>query len=210
MKENAMTQEWKVLGLAALGTLATQASPALAETQPNTHEIHIHAGEVFGDDFEETSVSGRTPELDDEVAFGVRYGYNFTDHWGFELSLGHSPGSVTELAGEDVDLDLTTLDVDAVWHFGSLSRWSPYVVAGAGYAWADLDNQFVATVDGQDAAVDDDNSYTLNAGIGAKYFATDRVLIHLEARYRYLDSVIDASDDSLDTFETTIGVGWQF
>ena len=204
-----MTQEWKLLGLAVLGTLA-QTAPALAEIEPNTHEIRIHAGELFGDNLEETNISGRSPELDDEVAFGVRYAYNFTDNWGLELSLAHSPGSVTELDGADVDLDLTTFDVDALWHFGSLPRWSPYLLAGAGYAWAELDNQLVGTIEGEDVTIDDDNGYTLNAGVGAKYFASDRVLIQLEARYRYLDSVIEPADDSLDTVEATFGVGWRF
>jgi outer membrane beta-barrel protein len=204
-----MRQGPSALGLAISATLAA-AAPALAENQPDTHEIRIHAGELFGDDLEETSVSGRNPELDDELAFGVRYAYNFTRKWGLEVSLGHSPGSVTELSGADIDLDLTTFDVDALWHFGSLSRWSPYVVAGAGYAWADLDTQLIGSVDGRDVAIDDDDGYTLNAGAGAKYFATDRVMIHLEARYRYLDTLIDAGDDSLDTVETTVGVGWRF
>jgi outer membrane beta-barrel protein len=198
------------LGLAISAILAAHAAPASADAQPNTHELRIHAGELFGDDLEETNLSGRNPELDDEIAFGVRYAYNFTRRWGLELSLGHSPGSVTELAGADVDLDLTTFDVDALWHFGSLSRWSPYLVAGAGYAWADLDSQLVGTVDGRDVALNDDDGYTLNAGVGAKYHATERVMIHLEARYRYLDTLLDASDDSVDTVETTVGVGWRF
>ena len=161
-----------------------------------------------------TSLAER-PELDDEVAFGVRYGYNFTDAWGLQLSVGHSSGSVTELADGDIDLDLTTFDVDAVWNFGARSfgarsRWAPYLVAGAGYAWADLDNPIQGIVDGQNVSVDDENGYTLNAGVGAKYFATDRIMINLETRYRYFDALIDAADDSLNTVETTVGVGWRF
>ena len=48
------------------------------------------------------------------MTYGVRYGYNFTDTWGIELP--HSGYTVTNVVGGDIDLDLTTLDVDAVWH----------------------------------------------------------------------------------------------
>ena len=50
------------------------------------------------------------------MTYGVRYGYNFTDTWGIELSLGRMTNTVTNVVGGDIDLDLTTLDVDAVWH----------------------------------------------------------------------------------------------
>ncbi len=50
----------------------------------------------------------------------------------------------------------------------------------------------------------------MNAGVGAKYFVNDRFLVRLEARYRYLDGVLDEFEDSLNTVETTLGVGWRF
>jgi hypothetical protein len=34
--------------------------------------------------------------------------------------------------------------------------------------------------------------------------------VRLEARYRYLDGVLDSHDDSLNTVETTLGVAWRF
>ena len=206
-----MSTKLRWVELAALGTgaLVALAAPAAAQ-EGNTHEIHIHAGQLFGDDLAPTTSSGGTPELDDDVAVGVRYSYDFTDSWALELSLGNSPSSITGLEGSDVDLDVTTFDIDAVWHFGSYSRWSPYLVAGAGYAWADLDNPIAGNLNGQPVSIDDDENYTLNAGVGAKYFATDRMTIHLEARYRYFDALVETVDDSLDTVETTVGVGWRF
>jgi len=184
--------------------------PAAAEGRAHTQELQINVGELFGDELANTDISGRKPQLDDEVAYGVRYGYNFTDNWGLQLSVGHSPSSVTDLAGGDIDLALTTFDVDAVWNIGSHSRWTPYLVAGAGYAWANLDNPIAGLVNGQSVLIDDKNGYTLNAGVGVKYRATDRIQIQFEARYRYFDALIDTNDDSLDTVETTFGVGWRF
>lgn len=201
---------WKATGLAAVGTLALHALPASAQVQSGTHELHVYAGELFGDDLADTAISGSRPELDDDFTFGARYGYNFTDTWGVELSLGHSPNSVTRFAGGDIDLDITTLDLDAVWHFNLGTRVVPYLIAGIGYAIADLDRPIQGTVNGQPVLVRDDNGFTFNADIGAKYFATERFVIRLEGRYRYVDKLVDAFDDSLNTFETTLGVGWLF
>ena len=197
-------------GLAAFGVLSLNAAPAAAQERAGSQEVHAYGGELFGDDLTSTKVSGRTPKLDDDVTYGIRYGYNFTNAWGIELSLGQSATSVKQLASGNLDLDLTTVDVDAVWHFDTGSRWVPYVVAGVGYAAADLDNPIRGTANGRAVSIGDDNGFTLNAGVGAKYFATDRFLVRLEARYRYLDGVVDNFDDSLNTFETTLGVGWKF
>jgi hypothetical protein len=32
----------------------------------------------------------------------------------------------------------------------------------------------------------------------------------LEARYRYLDRLVNTSDQNLNTVETTLGFGWRF
>lgn len=205
-----MRMDWKLTGLASLGTLALYAVPAPAQVQPNTSEIHVYAGQLIGDDLTDTAVSGQTPELDDDITYGIRYGYNVTDTWGLELSVGYTPTSVTRLAAGDIDLDLTTLDLDAVWNFNTSTRFVPYLLAGVGYARAELDRPIQGIVSGQPVSIDDDSGFTLNAGFGAKYFATDRFLIWAEGRYRYVDGLVDAFDDSLNTFEPSLGVGWLF
>lgn len=205
-----MKSQWNLAGLATLGALALLNSPANAQVEGGSNELHVYGGELFGDDLTDRAISGQTPELDDDVTYGIRYTYNFTDAWGLELSLGETPASATNLAGGDVDLDLSTVDIDAVWNFSPGNRLVPYVVAGAGYARANLDDPILGTVNGQPVRIDDDSGFTLNAGVGAKYFVNDRFLVRLEARYRYLDGVLDEFEDSLNTVETTLGVGWRF
>ena len=208
-----MKLDWKLISVATFGMLAQQALPAAAQAQDRRagpNEIGVFAGQLVGDDIDGVEIAGATPELDDDVAYGVRYGRALTDAWSLEVSLGHSPTSVTRLAGPDVDLDLTTLDADAVWHFAGSARWDPFVAFGVGYSRADLDEPFVGVVGGQQVAIGDDENYTLNAAIGAKYFATDRVVLHLEARYRYFDRLLEPVEDSLETFEPTVAVGWRF
>jgi len=202
----------RLVGVAALGTIALQALPALAQGAPaaGQQEVDVYAGELFGDDVTDRAVSGQTPKLDDDITYGVRYSYSITDALGIEASVGRSQSSVTKVAGGDIDLDLTTIDVDAVWNFNNGTRFSPYVLAGVGYASADLDRPIIGTVGAQPVSIQDDEGFTLNAGIGAKYFITDNFLIRAEARYRYLDKVVDRFDDSLNTVEATLGVGYRF
>jgi outer membrane beta-barrel protein len=199
----------RLAGVAAVGALALQAVPALAQ-EAGKQEVHVYAGELFGDDITDRAISGQTPKLDDDITFGLRYGYNITNALGVELSAGRTPTSVKNLAGGDIDLDLTTLDLDAVWNFNNGSRFYPYVLAGVGYATADLDRRILGTVGAQPVSIADDNGFTLNAGVGAKYLATDHLILRAEARYRYLDKVVDRFDQSANTVETTLGVGWQF
>lgn len=205
-----MLKNKTIVGLAIAGALALSAGTAAAQAQEGTHELHVYGGQLFGDDLTDVNVSGRTPELDDDVTYGLRYAYNFTDTWGVEVSLGQSRSSVTRLNGGDIDLDLTTLDVDAVWNIDTGSRFVPYLLAGVGYASADLDRPIVGLVSSRAVRIDDDDGFTANAGVGAKYFATDRFLVRLEARYRYVDAVVDRFDDALSTVETTLGIGWTF
>jgi outer membrane beta-barrel protein len=202
--------EWKLAGLSAIAALAIHAAPASAQVQEGTQEVNVYGGELFGDRLTDREISAARPELDDDVTYGLRYAYNLTNSFGLEVSLGNTASSATKLAGRDIDLDLTTLDFDAVWNIDTGSKLVPYVLGGVGYAKADLDAPITGTVNGQPVSLDDDGSFTVNAGVGARYFVTDNVSLRLEARYRYVDAVLDDLDDSLNTFETTLGVSWHF
>jgi len=207
MKVNA-----RLIGSASLAVLAMQAVSAAAQDvgRASRHEISAYAGALLGDDLDGIDVAGQKPKLDDHAAYGVRYGQRFSDSWSLELSIGHSATNVTRLSGPDVALGLTTCDADAVWHFARSSRWDPYVAFGAGYSWANLDQPIEGLVDGQQTTIDDNSNYTLNAGIGAKYAATKRIALQLEARYRYYNKLLDPVDHSIGTFEPTVAVGWRF
>jgi len=199
-----------VVSLGILAALLMGTAPATAQVQAHKSEIHLYAGELFGDDLTDRAVSGQTPKLDDDLTYGVRYGRDFTDSWGLEVSVGRSPNTATRVPGGDIDLDLTTLDVDAVWHFTPKARVVGYLVGGAGYATSSLDHRIRGTVVGQPVSIGDDGSFSLNAGIGAKLFVTKSFMIRGEARYRYIDSLVDRFSNSLSTVETTAGVGWMF
>jgi opacity protein-like surface antigen len=210
--EETVKKAIKVMGLIAAAPLALQATAAMAQVQPNTHEVDVFAGGLFGDDLTKSTINGSTPKLDDDVTFGVRYTYQFLPQWAVELSSGFTPTSVTNVAGGDIDLDLTTLDADIVYNF-NLSpdgRWVGYALGGAGYAFANLDNSIQGISGGRLVTVNDDNGFTANAGGGVKYFATDHVVLKVEGRYRYFDKLVDNLDDSLNGAEATVAVGYRF
>lgn len=201
-----------VLGALAVLALSTGTANAQGQMRSGTNELHLFTGYLFGDDLTDAPVTplGPTPELDDDWLWGLRYGYNFSEMWGIDISAGWSPNSATNLVGGDIDLDVTLVDVSAIWHFTPQSPVVGYTLAGVGYAFSDLDTTFPAIVDGVPIRIDDDDGFTLNAGIGAKWFVSDTVMIRGEARYRYIDKLVDELDDSLNTFDVTLGVGWQF
>src|SRR5262245_54464283 len=84
--------------LAILGMLALHASPVAAQIEGGRQEVYTHAGVLFGDDLMDTKIAGQTPKLDDDVTYGIRYGYNITNNWNIELSLGQTSPSATHLA----------------------------------------------------------------------------------------------------------------
>lgn len=205
-----MKSHLKFLGLASLGAASLISVPAFAQVEARSQEVSAYAGQLFGDKLTDTAVSGQVPELDDDFTYGFRYAYNLTPNLALEASVGETLTSVTKLAGSDIDLDLSTLDLDAVWHFNPGDRVVAYATGGVGYARANLDKPITGLVGGQPVSIDDDAGFTANAGVGAKFYVNDRVSVRLEAKYRYLDGVLDSHDDSLNTVETTLGVAWNF
>ena len=88
----------RLAGVAAVGVVALQAVPALAQ-EAGKQEVSVYAGALFGDDLTSQAISGRTPKLDDSFTYGLRYGYNFTDQFAIEASLGESPSKVKNEIG---------------------------------------------------------------------------------------------------------------
>jgi|APLak6261664116_1056043.scaffolds.fasta_scaffold00425_5 opacity protein-like surface antigen len=196
---------------AAVAALVCLVPAAQAQVQPGTHEIHVYAGALFGAELTQSPVSGRTPELDDDLTFGIRYAYNATAALGVEVNLGQSLSTVTNVPGDEIDFNITTLELNAVWNLKVNSpRWVPYATIGVGYGFADLDRSIRGTINGQDVSIAGEDGFTANAGIGAKYLINERYMVRFDVRYRYFDQLIDRFDDSLNTVETTIGFGWRF
>lgn len=200
----------QVVGMAVAGALLLAAVPAMAQQAEGRSEIGVYAGALFGDDLTGQPVSGAVPKLDDDFVAGLRYAYNFTPSFALEGSFGYNPNKVTRAVGGNVDIDVYTADVNAVWNFRSQSRLTPYLTAGVGYAFADLDRPLAGSVGGNSLSINDDEGVTANAGAGIKYALTDRLLVRLDARYRFIDKLVNQFDDSLNGGEVSLGLGWSF
>lgn len=205
-----MSKKTNVVGMAVAGVLLLGAVPVLAQESAGSSEVSVYAGALFGDDLTKDAVSGSVPKLDDDFVAGLRYAYNFTPNFALEGSFGYNPNKVTRLVGNDVDIDVYTADINAVWNFETGTRLTPYVTAGVGYAFADLDKPLAGTVGTRPVSINDDEGVTLNAGGGLKYNLTDRFLVRLDARYRFIDKLVDQVDDSLHGGEVTLGLGYRF
>jgi outer membrane beta-barrel protein len=191
-----------------VAALALYGTPATAQEHAAIQSTEVYGGELFGADLTTTQVSGRTPRLDDNVTYGARYTYNVTDMWGLQLSGGYDPTRASGVISRN--LRLTTGDLDVVWNITPQGRTVAYAVAGAGYASAHLESPIVGQVNSLPVFITDSSGFTVNAGIGAKYYMTNNLFLDLDARYRYLNRLVNRSNQELDTAETTLGLGWRF
>jgi len=190
--------------------LALQNAPAMGQEQARTQSVEIYGGELFGDKLTDAPVSGRNPRLNDDALAGIRYNYNFTDVWGVQLSSGYGWSRASRVQNGENKLGLTTVDLDAVWNITPQFPLVAYVLAGAGYAWANLDSPIAGERIGRAVVLTDSNGFTANAGIGVKYYVSNYLYIDALARYRYLDRLVSDSNHHLNTSETTLGIGWRF
>jgi opacity protein-like surface antigen len=200
----------KIFFAVATPVMLTLSTSVMAQEQARTHSVEIFGGEQFGDNLTDTPVLGRTPRLNDNAVVGGRYNYNFTEMWAVQLSAGYSPTRAARVPSGHANLGLTTVDLDAVWNITPQYPIVVYVLAGAGYAWAHLDNPIAGTFNGRSVVLNDSNGYTANAGIGAKYYLFDKLYVDLQTRYRYLDRLVSDRNQHLNTDETTLGIGWRF
>src|SRR5271168_5091197 len=208
-RRNSIKLAAAYFGLTVMVALSLQGA-AEAQEKARTQSVEVYGGEFFGDNLTDTPVSGRTPRLNDDVTFGARYNYNITDMWGIQLSGGYAPTRAARVPGGSNALGLTTVDLDAVWNITPQYPIVPYVIVGAGYAWANLDAPITGQSNGRSVALTDGNGFTANAGIGAKYYLANNLYVDFQARYRYLNRLVSDADQHLNTAETTMGIGWRF
>ncbi len=203
-----MKDKIRYIGLTAAFLLFVSV-PAFAQVKEGTSEFGIHVGGILGDDLTSSPVSGATPELDSAVAWGVDYTYNIGVNWGIE---GRYTIHISEATNAPAasDLNVHLFDINAVYHFNPESKTVFYGTAGIGFAVADLENDIRGTVNGQTETISDSDGFTLNAGGGVKYYATENFILRADLRYRYIDRLVSQFEESLNTFEMTAGLSYRF
>jgi opacity protein-like surface antigen len=196
--------------LPAIAALALHGAPATAQEQARTQSVEVFGGELFGDKLTDAPVSGRNPRLNDDALAGIRYNYDFTDMWGVQLSSGYSWSRASRVPVGENRLGVTTVDLDAVWNITPQFPFVAYVLAGAGYAWANFNTPITGVSNGRAVDLTESSGVTANAGIGVKYYLSGNLYVDALARYRYLDRLVSSSNQHMNTAETTLGIGWRF
>ena len=196
--------------LPAIAALALHGAPAIAQEQARTQSVEVFGGELFGDKLTDAPVSGRNPRLNDDALAGIRYNYNFTDMWGVQLSSGYSWSRASRVPVGENRFGVATVDLDAVWNITPQFPFVAYVLAGAGYAWANFNTPITGVSNGRAVDLTESSGFTANAGIGVKYYLSGNLYVDALARYRYLDRLVSSSNQHMNTAETTLGIGWRF
>lgn len=140
---------------------------------------------------------------EDSIVGGFSLGYNVSKRWSAELELRYTP-TETDLSGSsDEDIDIWSFGMNALYHFNPDGPFVPYVSAGFGGMYFDVDGY------------DDDTDYMMNWGVGAKYFLGENTALRMDLRH-VIDFHSDrdwdhnGSDNIDNNLIATAGLYWQF
>ena len=191
----------KIVILIAFFSLA--AVPALAQDRSGTFEITPFGGGNFGGTLTTyTPSSGYERKLDigDAGAYGVRFGYNFSNRAGIEFGWAHAGNGVyggtsgafsprTRLGNFDTD----TFEVNGVFAF-TRGKVVPYLTVGGGL------NSMKLTLNGEGSSTE--SKFVGNLGLGVKFWITPQFGVRLDGRIRsaYIDSGSGCRDRYCDSY----------
>jgi OOP family OmpA-OmpF porin len=177
--------------------LVLAALPALAQNsgEKGDWELGIYGGFGWLDDYGPLNP-------DDDILFGGRVGYFFTDHWSLEgsfqrLSSETDTFTIDTITFDPVDLDIDSLRLNALYTFRPGMRLRPFLTFGAGSEKTDLED------------FGDSTDLGLNAGGGLRLNMTRHFNLRFDARFVSTD-VGEEIDERQSNLEGTIGLSWLF
>jgi OOP family OmpA-OmpF porin len=127
-------------------------------------------------------------KVDDDVAYSLGIGYNLTRAFALEAVVAGANSEYESGAGGG-DADLTTLRLDALYHFMPESALVPYVAAGVGHYSLDSDSEFL-----------------VDYGVGLLWYFADNVALRGDVRH-----LMTTNESNLDhNLLYTAGLKFQF
>ncbi|QWV93816.1 outer membrane beta-barrel domain-containing protein [Geomonas oryzisoli] len=131
--------------------------------------------------------------LETAPAFGVRGGYNLTQHFGLEAVFDYVPteGKRNSNIG---DLDAYNYHLDMLYHFLPDRQLVPYVAAGYGGQSREAKGNF------------ETSRPAFNYGVGLKYFLTDALALRGDLRHL----ILREDGESFHNLEYSVGVDFVF
>jgi len=185
-----MNQRFRLLLVAALVIIS---SPAKADNQEGAFTLSPFAG---GQGFP----WGGSTHYDGDFDWGVRAGYNFTEHLGAELVFGENK---TVHDPETAFCTIYQYGADLLYHFRPQKKLVPFVAAGFGVFDVKFDGTFDNKSKGPDPLPDETNPY-FNFGGGVEYSFTHWLALRADFRHAIL---LNSGDHAL---QGVVGFRFQF
>jgi len=136
-------------------------------------------------------------DLDDEVGFGTRFGYQFTPRHEIELMMNWTWTNDVFFP----DLDVVTFNFQTSYvHNFTAKGVVPYLTAGIGFFTTD------------DESLGSETDFALGLGGGVRFFLGKTAYVRIEYRFTQFEGDLPVYVDGLDVgvSELAFGVGWSF
>jgi len=183
---------------------AALTAAAMVMLIPASGQAEIKAGSFEVSPFVGYNLFENEQNLDDDLIYGGRLGYNFTKNFGLEVVVEHIRTEVDDrsttraregryLSPMD-DVNLTFYHLDAVYHFMPDGKFNPFVVAGIGGAHYSPD-------------ISDSDMAAINLGVGAKYWIKDNIALRVDLRDIMVTELFQETYHNLGA---TVGVTFAF
>ena len=197
-------------------------SPVLSQERKGTWELGLLSGlNQLGIDGVEFDNMGTITFLDTEsdvsFVFGIRMGYNITNHWEVEGVFDSAVVSFDE-PFDDISIDTTTIQINGIYNFRkkTTAGADPYILAGIGVNKIEFEGAQVALGrPGSRPAVPflpfmgisgstDLTETLIVTGFGLRIFGTEKFGFRFELKQKRYDVFLS---DSIDN-EFTFGLMW--
>lgn len=136
-------------------------------------------------------------DVEDNPAYGLRIGYNFTKYFGLETSLEYI-NTKHDKGNNSRYVNIGNYRLDGIFNLLPDNQLVPFVFAGVGGQYIDYPS-----------GTDNRNAATVNYGAGLKYFLDENVALRADIRQIHVFQNIDDIDDRRD-IEATFGVTYYF
>lgn len=163
-------------------------APAAASAQAGTGSFELYGGYYSPED----------EVIDDDLTFGARGVYSWTDALAFELTAGRFEDEERFDGGGRIDLEYTLVDLSAALSLNPGSPFELSIFGGPGWAFLDFSSRGFATFP---PASSSDDSFTLHAGANLQISLSERIYLRPDVRARYFEESEDID------LEASIGLG---
>ena len=142
------------------------ATPAFAQNRAGAVTLSPFVGGYMFDCFQ---------HLDNDWYFGLRAGYNFTEHWGAEGMFGYVPTESKAYGFDGRDVNVYRYGIDALYNFMPKKKFVPFLAAGFG------DIQI-----NDPSGINDHERGMFDYGVGLKGFISKNVALRADVRHDLL------------------------